>query len=156
MTQIIVSVFLAVLADIESNNDPHAKGKNGELGIYQISAICVQDVNRIYHTQFTHVEMRDPEKAKAVCLLYLSHYAERFRRDTGRDPSAGDLARIWNGGPDGAFKEATADYGTRFVGAYWYKLLDYQTAIHRVGRSAGEARDYLARHFGEAKAGDGT
>jgi soluble lytic murein transglycosylase-like protein len=100
----IWSNLIAALIMVESGGDPAAVGDRGRaLGVLQIHAAVVQDVNRIYGTQYTHAAARVPRHAKRICQLYLMHHA-------GRQPTAERAARTWNGGPGGPRKAATFFY----------------------------------------------
>ena len=123
MTNIVISVFLSALALIESDNDAHKVGKHSEVGVYQIRKACVRDVNKIWHTHFTQADCVDTQKAKAVCLLYLTHYGDQYRAETGLAPSVTVLARIWNGGPRGWKRQSTADYAQRLYAVYLDRLV---------------------------------
>lgn len=149
MTPIVFSVFFAALSVVESNGDPTKVGAAGEIGIYQISDICRKDVNRIYHAGYTPDDLKDPEKARAVCLLYLTHYAELFRRTHRRDPDVAELARIWNAGPYGATAACSAQYGRRFASVYLNLIARYYRALAEWEMTPEEAVNYLNRHFGD-------
>lgn len=83
----------------ESRNKAHARGdKNKAWGILQIHAIMVRDANRIAGTNYRHEEMFDPQKAREVARIILTHYANHIRRVTGRPATEKHLAFIWNGG----------------------------------------------------------
>lgn len=82
-------------------------GALGEVGPLQIRPILVDDLNRLGHS-FTYADRHDLEKSKAMCRIYLAHYATRQR--IGREPTAQDMARIWNGGPRGWRKPSTLPY----------------------------------------------
>jgi hypothetical protein len=97
---------------VESSGNPHAVGDRGADGVYraagiaQIWAITVKDINRFAGTKYTLNDRFDPVKSKEMFTLYTEHYAK------GR--SLEFKARIWNGGPKGAYKGATL--------AYWRKI----------------------------------
>jgi len=107
--------LVATLVEVESRGDPTLVGDKGKAwGVLQVHLVAVQDVNRIYGSGFTHSQMRDPAVARAVCRMYLAHYATRSR--LGRPVTNQDYARIWNGGPDGWKKPVTL--------SYWYRVKD--------------------------------
>jgi len=105
--------------------DAHNKPEDAR-GILQIRAICVEDVNRIYGTDFDHDDAWDPTKSKAIYSMYLSYYGSEER--LGRKPTAEDLARIWNGGPLGYRKTTTRAYWAR-VKLQMNQLKDSQMAL---------------------------
>lgn len=107
------SLILAI-AYIESGGNPAAVGRNGELGILQISQGVVDDCNRIQSTiKFTHADALRPECAEAMFRIYVGHYATAKR--IGREPSLADMARLWNAGPNGAGMNfgSVGEYGRR-------------------------------------------
>ncbi len=82
-------------------------GRNGEVGPLQITAAVIQDVNRLGHN-YSLSDAREFPKAKTICLIYLGHYATPERLH--HEPTLQDMARIWNGGPNGWKKRATLPY----------------------------------------------
>ena len=98
---VLIISLLPAIATVESNNDNHAIGDNGRsVGCLQISAACVEDVNRIYHTAYTLEDRRNAVQSRRIAL----------ERRTGKKPTVEVLARIWNGGPRGYKKSATLEY----------------------------------------------
>ena len=105
--------LIDALVKVESNGNPRAVGDNGKaLGILQIWAVVVQDVNEVSRVKYTHADAFDPAKARAICRAYLARYATAKR--LGREPTDEDYARIWNGGPNGHNKPSTLKY--------WHKV----------------------------------
>jgi hypothetical protein len=107
----LLAILLPVIVQVESGGDWDAVGAAGERGGLQITAVCVEDVNRIYGTAFGHTDAHDPKKAELIFNLYLRHYAAPSR--LGREATLQDLARIWNGGPQGHRRNATVRYWRR-------------------------------------------
>lgn len=99
--------LIGALIMAESGNNPKAIGDGGKaVGILQIHKICVEDVNRIYATDFVWPrDAQDPITAKEICRLYLTHYLKSVL-----NPAPSDAARIWNGGPSGHLKQQTINY----------------------------------------------
>ena len=97
---------------VESGGNPRAVGDRGADGVYraagiaQIWARTVTDINRFAGTRYTLNDRFDPAKSKQMFNLYTEHY--------GKGRSVEFKARIWNGGPQGAYKGATL--------AYWRKI----------------------------------
>jgi len=92
---------------VESGGNALAIGDKGKAaGIAQIWGRTVTDINRFAGTRYTLNDRFDPVKSKEMFTLYTEHYAK------GR--SVEFKARIWNGGPEGAYKGATL--------AYWRKI----------------------------------
>lgn len=103
VTALILALFL-----VESGgnlNPPN--GRAGEVGPLQTRLCVIQDLNRWGYV-YTLDDARDLDKAKQICRIYLAHYATRER--LGHEPTVEDMARIWNGGPDGWKKRATRPY----------------------------------------------
>jgi soluble lytic murein transglycosylase-like protein len=93
-----LSIILAVLMSIETGGERHpatAVGDNGKaIGILQIHKSVVTDVNARYGTHYVWpADCKDPAKSKDIATKYLTMYGK------GKTPV--QLARIWNGGPEG-------------------------------------------------------
>lgn len=115
----IDQTFLAALAAVESGGDDAAINFADDAhGRYQITALYLADANAALGTRYTLAEMHDPDKAARIVTAYLTRYGRAFERRTGREATAADLARIHNGGPRGAEREATLGYAERFHRAY--------------------------------------
>lgn len=110
-----VAQLLDAIAIVESNNNPNARGdfRRGvpmAIGAYQLWKIYVDDVNRIYGTEYDYEDRWDAAKSREMVRLYLVHYGKRYSRLTGKPCTLEVLARIHNGGPNGFRKEATKSY----------------------------------------------
>ena len=70
------------LAQRESGNRPNARGKLDELGLYQLRAIAVREVNRLKGTKFKHADALDPIKAPIIAGHYWDICASRTSRKT--------------------------------------------------------------------------
>ena len=111
--------FLSALSDIESGGDYTAWNKVEDAhGLYQIRPSYLADANALLGRKMTIWQMHDPGDAAAAVRAYLAHYGDAYAKRTGKPVTREVLARIHNGGPRGAEREATADYGARFV-ALW-------------------------------------
>jgi hypothetical protein len=100
------------LERIESNGNANAVGDNGlAWGILQIRKEVIEDVNRFSKIKFTHQDAYSPEHARAICRIYLQHYCTPIR--LGHEPTMEDLARVWNGGPNGFKKRQTLAYAIK-------------------------------------------
>jgi hypothetical protein len=105
----IDQTFLDALAAVETNgNDAAINFAEDAHGRYQIRAAYLADANRFLGSSYTLADMHDQAKAERVVMAYLRHYGTE-RGVT----SLYDLARIHNGGPKGAEKRSTIDYGAR-------------------------------------------
>ena len=101
--------LLDAIAAVETNADDAAINFAEDAhGRYQIRAAYLADANRFLGSSYTLADMHDQAKAERVVMAYLRHYGTE-RGVT----SLYDLARIHNGGPKGAEKRSTIDYGAR-------------------------------------------
>ena len=110
IAETIMTLLIAIRV-VESTDglDVRAEGNN-----YQITRTCVEDVNRIYKTRYRWPEdVRDEETAQNIAFLYLSYYADVYRRETGRVPSKETLARIYNRGYRGAMRGEGGAYAAK-------------------------------------------
>ena len=110
--------LLDAIAIVESNNNPDAEGDFRRdvpmaIGAYQLWKIYVDDVNRIYGSEFSYDDRWDAAKSREMVRLYLIHYGKRYSRLTGKPCTLEVLARIHNGGPNGFKKEATKKYWSK-------------------------------------------
>ncbi len=104
----IPEMLLAAMIMVESSGRDDVFGDNGQAaGCLQIHACVVEDVNRVYGTQYRWPDdCLNRDRATAICRLYLRHYA-------GANASMERLVRIWNGGPRGHHKKSTKQYWRR-------------------------------------------
>lgn len=123
------SLILAIAA-IESGGNPAAVGRNGELGILQISQGVVDDCNRLQSVvKFTHADALRPECAEAMFRIYVGHYASKARFGDGR--GLVEMAMVWNGGPDGWKKVQCTQYGAR-AAMLAYQYESQQPALNTI------------------------
>jgi hypothetical protein len=108
-----LSAIIAILVSIESNGNDLAIGDGGAArGPLQIHKSVVEDVNRISGKHYQWRRMTNRAEATQVATIYLSHYATEAR--LGHKPTGEDVARIWNGGPNGYRRAATDGYARKF------------------------------------------
>jgi len=112
----LLTLLITALIQVESGGDLGAIGDrhmaNRAYGCLQIRQPCVDDVNRIrpgYDLKAKDMLNR-PVLSRWVAVQYLTHYGACYRRETGLEPTAEVLARIWNGGPQGWQKAHTVKY----------------------------------------------
>ena len=105
---------------VESQNNPlavrhTARGELHEVGILQITRRCVEDTNRIIGRRVYRwpEDCYSKERSVEIAIVYLGHYGRAMQRETGREPTYQDLARIWNGGPHGHQRRSTLPYWQR-------------------------------------------
>lgn len=103
--------LILLLIQIESGGNDLAVGDNGKaFGCLQIHASYVEDINRIWNTDYKHTDAFNRDDAINMLMFYTAHYALKLEEETGRKATAEDLARIHNGGPDGWKKPSTLKY----------------------------------------------
>lgn len=108
-----IAAIISVLISIESSGNDLAIGDGGAArGPLQIHKAVVADVNRISGRKFEWARMTNRAEATQVAQIYLSHYATEKR--LGHKPSPQEVARIWNGGPNGHKTRATDRYVAKF------------------------------------------
>jgi len=118
---ITLTQLILVLCLVESSLDPNAIGDGGDaVGILQIHECVIQDVNRIYKTDYNLNDRYDPMLSKMICRKYLSHWGKVYTKRTGKEPTAEILAKIWNGGA--LAYEKTNPRVVERLDAYWRKV----------------------------------
>ena len=96
--------LISAMIMVESGGNADAIGDGGAAyGVLQIHEEVISDVNNAYGTDYIHADALIPDRARMICTLYLMHYA-------GPRATAEQCARIWSGGPSGAYKAATLSY----------------------------------------------
>lgn len=107
------------IVHVESGGNVHAfNPRDGAAGVAQIRLVCLADANRIARDlavaeRFTPADRHCPAAARRIWNLYLTYYGRLYERMTGRPPTDEVYARIWNGGPSGWRRPATAAYWDR-------------------------------------------
>ena len=108
--------LIDAICKVESNNGMYIVGDNGNaIGCLQIWKTVVDDVNKYSKVKYTYADRYDKMKSYEMFKLYIGHYATEKR--LGRKPTNEDMARIWNGGPNGYKKTSTIKY--------WNKVKKY-------------------------------
>lgn len=127
MVMITLTELILALCLIESSLDPNAIGDGGEaVGILQIHECVIQDVNRIYGTEYNLNDRYDPMLSKMICRKYLEHWGTVYYQRTRKQPTAEVLAKIWNGGA--LAYEKTNPIVVDRLDKYWnkvHKVLSY-------------------------------
>ncbi len=101
---VISALLLQALISVESRGNDRALGdyvggRPTSFGCLQISDKVLADVSYFTGHRMTREDAFNRPMAVKICLVYLSHYATEVR--LGHTPTDQDLARIWNGGPNG-------------------------------------------------------
>ena len=103
--------FIDALIQVESSGNDTAVGDGGKaVGCLQIWQVVIDDVNRVYHTNYRAPDRMDRRKSIEICVKYLAFWGKRYEKKTGRKCTREILARIWNGGPNGYDKKNTVEY----------------------------------------------
>ena len=122
--EVVVSDSLIdAIAIVESNNDNTKIGSFGELGILQIRQCVIDDVNKVYNTQYTINDTKDNEKSREICKKYLKYWGECYEKKTGLKATDQILAKIWNGGPSAPTRKHSR-FAKR-VRRYWKRVKQY-------------------------------
>lgn len=107
--------LIAALIVVESHGRDNAIGDGGQaIGCLQMHPCVIEDVNRVYRTEFAFTDRTDHLKSIKIAQLYLWYWGNHYRTTTGKEPTWETYARIWNGGPYGYQKTATI--------RYWHKV----------------------------------
>jgi hypothetical protein len=99
------------IIQVESGGKKDAVGDKGKAkGILQIWDVVIQDVNRVYGTNYKHDDAFDPVKSKDIFDKYTTFWAKQYQKKTGKKATDEVIARIWNGGPKGWKNPNTLGY----------------------------------------------
>lgn len=107
----MTSQLIAALIAVESGGNDLARGRHGELGALQVRPCVVRDVNRVVGGNYRWSEMTNRWAAVGVFRIYTEHYCTAVK--LGRPVTSQDLARVWNGGPNGWKRRQTMVYWKR-------------------------------------------
>ena len=149
LDKVFLNIIIAVLMDVESDNNPNAIGDNGKaVGILQIHEICVDDVNRITKSNYTYDDRYNVTKSTVICANYLIYYHDKYVKwyednkmfimhENGHKvedyPHPSDVdeicARLWNGGYAGLKRNPRA------TDAYWEKVKKKLNVLRKHGIS---------------------
>jgi len=114
----LTSLLISAMMLVESGGYAGAVGDGGRaLGVLQIHAGVVADVNQYYGTTYTHADAFDHFAAIRICRLYLAMHVPR-------NATPEIYARIWNGGPHGNKKASTLKY--------WKKVEQKYNELRRI------------------------
>lgn len=116
-------VLISAIMTVETGGHPdplNAVGDGGaSIGCLQIQRAVIQDVNRVYGTDYTVLDRRRKRESFEICQLYLTYWGEVYERKTGKAPTFETYARIWNGGAYG-WKKTGVVKGR--LDEYWAKV----------------------------------
>ena len=101
VSDILLQDAFRIIAHVETNNTHKAFNKHTKAhGIVQIRSICINDVNRIYNTNYKKHDAYSIKKSFEVFYLYTKAYC--------RNLSIYEIGRVWNAGPHGRLTKAYA------------------------------------------------
>ena len=102
------SQLIAAIGQHESGGDDYAI-KNGCYGYLQCKQVCVDDVNKFYHTSYKAQDtLGNRELSIKIFNQYMALWSDK--RHPNKMSKEEYMARTWNGGPDGPRKKYTARY----------------------------------------------
>ncbi len=105
---VLLDALEAVEAPATPEQAQQAIRREGAYGVLQIRQLALDDVNRQCGTTVTLEEVaHNRNLSRWVCVHYVRKYLFRY------PVTYESAARIWNGGPRGPEKEATAEYWTK-------------------------------------------
>ena len=104
-----MALLIAGLIAVESGGNMSAVGDSGRAhGCLQIHPVMVQEANRIVgEERYTLEDRASRRRSVEIAVIYFDHYGRRRPPVMDRWEY---FARIWNGGPHGHRKPATARY----------------------------------------------
>ena len=115
-----------IIKHVETNNREYAVGDNGKaFGVVQIHKICVDDINRLYKTQYTHKQAFDETCSREMFMLYIQAGIKRYKVRHCRSPTEEDIVRMWNGGIYTGYKRDSTK-------KYWKKYIRYKKLLSNV------------------------
>eukprot|EP01138_Halocafeteria_seosinensis_P007939 gb/GECG01008111.1/.p1 GENE.gb/GECG01008111.1/~~gb/GECG01008111.1/.p1 ORF type:complete len:172 (+),score=14.22 gb/GECG01008111.1/:1-516(+) len=108
----VTEELLNAMIQVESGGDENAIGDNGKaIGPLQIWEVYWRDAVEHSGIGGSYEDCKGPGStaySKRIVRAYMARYATESR--LGRPPTAEDIARIHNGGPNGHTHSATAGY----------------------------------------------
>ena len=109
------SDFIRAIGQIESKNIDSLIGDYGRaIGRYQIHDICVTGSGLKDLLNYQHKDMEDSVKAEHVFWAAMGVHCYTYAQKHRKYPTYEELARMWNGGPNGYKKESTLGYLKKF------------------------------------------
>lgn len=112
MKKVLDAIRKVETGGMTADEAKNAKGKDGELGPYQIKKSYFKDSG----VKGRYEQVKDKKFAEKVVVAYMKRYATIKR--IGRPVTPSDKARIHKGGPTGYKKSSTLGYRTKFLRHY--------------------------------------
>jgi hypothetical protein len=102
------SQLITAIGQHESNGNDYAV-KNGCYGYLQCKQVCVDDVNKFYHTHYKASDtLGNRELSIEIFQKYMALWSNK--RHPNKMSKEEFMARLWNGGPNGPKYKSTARY----------------------------------------------
>jgi hypothetical protein len=109
------SDFINAIGHIETlNTDSLIDNSGMAYGRYQMHSVCVKGSGLEYLLNYQHKDMFDSVKAERVFWAAMGVNCYTYAQKYGKYPNLGELARMWNGGPNGHKKQSTLNYLKKF------------------------------------------
>jgi hypothetical protein len=109
------SDFINAIGEIETLNTDSLIGDSGKAyGRYQMHAVCVKGSGLEDLLNYQHKDMFDSVKAERVFWAAMGVHCYTYAQKYGKYPNYRELARMWNGGPNGHKKQSTLNYLKKF------------------------------------------
>jgi hypothetical protein len=109
------SDFINAIGEIETLNTDSLIGDSGRaFGRYQMHAVCVKGSGLEDLLNYQHKDMFDSTKSDHVFWAAMGVHCYSYAQKYGKYPNLGELARMWNGGPNGHKKQSTLNYLKKF------------------------------------------
>jgi hypothetical protein len=120
--------LIAALIAVESHGDDLAVNRAEQaIGCLQIRPAIIWDVEKIVGRTISQRVAYDRDASIEILEIYVGHYATA--KLLGHEPTDEDMARIWNGGPDGWKKPETVAYWRKVQRMMHEQKLAYQRAL---------------------------
>lgn len=119
-SEVDMDLLFTVCCSLESGFNPNEVGDDGDaIGIVQTWKCVVEDVNnfqervRVTGRKYTYKDRWCPNKSREMFDIYLGIWGQNFEKVNRKKPTEIDLARIWNGGPNGWNIRKTQTYAKK-------------------------------------------
>ena len=105
------------LKKLESNcNTKAIDNSKSSFGVLQIKNIVIDDVNRIYGTNYKHKDSFNEKKSNEIFCYYIEKGVSKFKKTHNKNPLEQDIVRMWNGGAySGYSKKSTLKYYEKYL-----------------------------------------
>jgi hypothetical protein len=106
-----IDILLDAIIQVESRGDSTAIGDGGSaVGVLQIWPIMVEEINRILETQGSDIRYDYNDRYDVKKSIEMFHIWRNYHHP---ESSWEEIARCWNGGPNGMYLNTTVYYWTK-------------------------------------------